>query len=543
MPTSRTVASEILRILSDAGVTTAFGLPGVHNLPFWNALGEDRPEIIGVRHEQTCVYAADGLARTTGGLGVALTTTGPGAANAIGAFGEAAISNSAVLVISSEAPIASRLPGMSRGLLHEMVDQSALFAPLAKKDRSGRPLAMSVANAKEAIEAALRLVAELQAAPRGAGYLGVPADILAMNVEDDEFAKPTIEELKCPPNSLLQLRELIDTSEKIALWVGGGAVDSSHSIARFAELLGAPIFTSFAGRGIGATSSNYVDMPIHEPEISNLFSQADLLIVIASELDGMNTKNWKLPWPPKIAIIDAAPAKPAANSGASLILETSDINGVIDELSKRDKRENWADIKEICDGVRSRLHASKLESQGLKLVETIDQSWGIEDPVICDMAISGYWVGVYGRHSKPRRSAYPVGWGTLGFALPASIGAATKKPTLVICGDGGLAFALSELATIKQENLPITILLNDDGGYGMLRYDQQVMSHPERGVDLFNPEWSSIASSFGFHFEEVDLDSLGTSLKRAHASQGQNLLLLRTKLYPPRSTSPRWKEA
>ena len=89
---SNTVAAEILRLLRSAGVETAFGIPGVHNLAFWNALDKQMPRIISIRHEQSAVYAADGLARATGGIGVAITTTGPGAANAIGAFGEASIS-------------------------------------------------------------------------------------------------------------------------------------------------------------------------------------------------------------------------------------------------------------------------------------------------------------------------------------------------------------------------------------------------------------------------------------------------------------------
>ena len=129
----RTVAAVILDILAERGVKQAFGIPGVHNLGFWNALSKSRPEIVSVRHEQSCVYAADGLARATGKLSVAITTTGPGAANTLGAFGEAAISGSQLLLISSETPMKNRVESGARGILHEMNDQSALFAPLAKR--------------------------------------------------------------------------------------------------------------------------------------------------------------------------------------------------------------------------------------------------------------------------------------------------------------------------------------------------------------------------------------------------------------------------
>jgi thiamine pyrophosphate-dependent acetolactate synthase large subunit-like protein len=90
--------------------------------------------------------------------------------------------------------------------------------------------------------------------------------------------------------------------------------------------------------------------------------------------------------------------------------------------------------------------------------------------------------------------------------------------------------------------LPITILLNDDGGYGMLRFDQEVMNHPERGVNLFNPDWELIAKSFGFDFQEVSLSNLAGALKKSALSKNPNLILFRDKLYPPRSTSPRWRE-
>ena len=149
---TETVADAILRILASHGVRYAFGIPGVHNLAFWKSEITGAPQIINVRHEQSAVYAADGVARATGGIGVALTTTGPGAANTLGAFGEASISRSPLLVISSEAPIAHRSKGIYRGYLHEMTDQASLFAPLAKVSESGASLAKSASTAKEAID-------------------------------------------------------------------------------------------------------------------------------------------------------------------------------------------------------------------------------------------------------------------------------------------------------------------------------------------------------------------------------------------------------
>src|SRR3954464_709912 len=118
--------------LEAAGVDVVFGLPGVHNLAAWEALRESPIRLVGVRHEQTAAYAADGYARATGRLGVALTTTGPGAANTLGACGEAWASRSPVLVVATDIPSRLRRPGAYRGVLHETTDQAAMFAPVTK---------------------------------------------------------------------------------------------------------------------------------------------------------------------------------------------------------------------------------------------------------------------------------------------------------------------------------------------------------------------------------------------------------------------------
>ena len=129
MPTG---AQLIVDLLEEHGVEVCFGLPGVHNLALWEALRDSPIRLIGVRHEQAAAYAADGYARATGKLGVAITTTGPGAANTLGAVGEAWAARSPVLVIATDIPSTLRRPGTYRGVLHETTDQGAMFAPVVK---------------------------------------------------------------------------------------------------------------------------------------------------------------------------------------------------------------------------------------------------------------------------------------------------------------------------------------------------------------------------------------------------------------------------
>ena len=548
---TRTVAAVILDLLANEGVKKAFGIPGVHNLGFWNALSKDRPEIVSVRHEQSCVYAADGLARATGKLSVAITTTGPGAANTLGAFGEAAISGSHLLLISSEAPIKNRSADGARGILHEMDDQSALFTPLAKRIKIGNEdlvLAKSCKSAEDAVATVVDFLKFLSVAPAGVGYIGVPSDVL-----NQEFHQPipdlsdkAVAYLAQEKNREIDFnlaKDLLAGVNKIGIWAGGGATNVSGEMAALADHLSAPIFTSFAGRGVGAVSKNYLNIPIHETEAEQLLAECEALLIFGSQLDGMNTKNWSIKFPKKILLVDANPKIALRNVSADLVLQTSDISSVITALKSLPARSNWADVSEISTQARKRIAASDKGKAGMALVTAIEKSWPSENYIVCDMAISGYWTGVYLQAKRARQISYPVGWGTLGFGLPASLGPSSAGvATLVICGDGGIAFGLGELATVAQEQLPLTILLHDDGGYGMLRFDQQVMKHPERGVNLFNPDWQVLAQSFGIEFIQTNLAELSEVLAKRSVSSTPGIVLIQDPIYPPKSTSPRWSE-
>src|ERR671916_501064 len=157
--------------LERAGVDVAFGLPGVHNLALWRALGDSPIRLVGVRHEQTAAYAADGYARVTGRLGVALTTTGPGAANTLGAVGEAWASRQPVLVVATDIPTRLRRPGVWRGVLHEATDQAAMFKPVVKR-------AIRVTGAAGRGRGVAGAVAGALTPPQRPVYLEVPTDLL-----------------------------------------------------------------------------------------------------------------------------------------------------------------------------------------------------------------------------------------------------------------------------------------------------------------------------------------------------------------------------
>ncbi|MBI5104232.1 MAG: thiamine pyrophosphate-binding protein, partial [Solirubrobacterales bacterium] len=162
--------------------------------------------------------------------------------------------------------------------------------------------------------------------------------------------------------------------------------------------------------------------------------------------------------------------------------------------------------------------------------------------VVADMCIPGYWLAGLHAPAAPRRFQYPMGWGTLGYAFPASLGAACAGPVVSVSGDGGFLFACGELATARQERLPLTAVVVDDGGYGMLRFDQRHSGVETYGVDLETPDFVRLAEAFGVRAQAVD--GLGADFERALAEQVADpeptLLLTRAALTPPPTTSPRW---
>jgi acetolactate synthase-1/2/3 large subunit len=177
-------------------------------------------------------------------------------------------------------------------------------------------------------------------------------------------------------------------------------------------------------------------------------------------------------------------------------------------------------------------------------LDTVGDALPPDAVVVCDMCIPGYWLGGFHPVPAPRRLAYPLGWGTLGFGFPASLGAALAGtgPVVSFNGDGGFLFACGELATVAQERLPLTAVIVDDGGYGMLRFDQRQAGDPTFGVDLWTPDFAALAESFGVRAERVEGlgHAFGAALARHVADPEPSVLVAHATLDPPPTTSPRW---
>jgi acetolactate synthase-1/2/3 large subunit len=528
-------AQVLVEGLEAAGVEVVFGLPGVHNLAAWEALRDSPIRLVGVRHEQAAVYAADGYARASGRVGVALVTTGPGAANTLGACGEAWASRSPVLVIATDIPTGLRMRGVHRGVLHECIDQPAMFGPVTKRRFTPATFAELALAALAAPEAALE-------APARPVYLEIPTDLLGA-AGDEPAVSPAVTAPARP--DIEPALDVLAGARRPLVWAGGGAVaaGASDAVAALAERLGAPIVTTYSAGGIAGGHPLCIGLPPHVPEIGALWDEADLVLAVGSDLDGTMTQNWRMPAPPQLIAINVDDADAAKNYVPDVIV-SGDARQACEALALEisGSREPWVDVAELRSRARAALRAAFPAE--MRFLDAFASAVPDETLVLCDMCIPGYWLGAFHPFPAPRRLVYPLGWGTLGCAFPQSLGAslAGSGPVVSVSGDGGFLFACGELATVAQEQLPVTTVIVDDGGYGMLRYDQRRSGAASYGVDLHTPDFAALAESFGVRAETVD--GLGDAFAAALAGQvsdpGPSVLVARAALEPPPTTSPRW---
>ena len=408
-----TAAVRMVQALERLGVSVAFGLPGVHNLAIWKALSESSIRLVGVRHEQAAVYAADGYARATGRLGVAVVTTGPGAANTLGATGEAMASGSPVLVIATDIPAAIRRPDTYRGSLHETRDQTAMFAPVTK----AATLVDTAAQVGDAVVAAAHAAL---AAPSGPVYLGIPTDLLRRPAPE---LPPQLPPAPRPPTfegqGLEEAVHLIAAARRPLIWAGGGALraDAGDAVGALAHKLSCPVITTYMGRGLLAPDHPCaVAGPVHAPEVGVLWDEADLVLGIGTDFDGVMTQNWLMPQPPRLVCINVDPADATKNYAADVTL-VGDAREVTQRLAAavgaRDGTEVMlARLEQVRAGVAASVLADDADAAGFLAV--MDRALPSDAVVVADMCIPGYWLAGYRRVPAPRMFAYPMGWGRWG---------------------------------------------------------------------------------------------------------------------------------
>ena len=545
-----TGARAAVAALEEAGVEVAFGLPGVHNLALWRELNASPVRLVGVRHEQTAAYAADGYARASGRLGVALTTTGPGAANTLGAVGEAWASRQPVLVIATDIPTSVRRPGVWRGTLHEATDQAAMFVPVVKD-------AVRVHRAEDVGPAVAAAAQTALAPPARPVYVEVPTDLLAADAgsgtggapEHVQPGRPMRPPSPPTEDELGRAVELLSRSRRPLVWAGGGALQSGagEAVARLAERLVAPVLLTYSAHGLLPPGHPcLVDAPPHVPDVGALWDEADLVVAVGSDFDGMMTQGWKMPQPPHLLALNVDARDAAKNYLPDLVLEADAATAAAALAERLPERGGIDGLGRRIAALRGRVREdlAQTDAEASAFLSAVEAALPDDAVVVCDMCIPGYWLGGFHRTPAPRKLSYPLGWGTLGCAFPQGLGAALagEGPAVTISGDGGFLYACGDLATAKQEQIPLTAVVVDDDGYGMLRFDQDRRGDPHEGVDLETPDFVALAASFGIRADSVDGlgEHFAVALKGHVALPEPTLLVARARLQPPPNVSPRW---
>jgi thiamine pyrophosphate-dependent acetolactate synthase large subunit-like protein len=308
----------------------------------------------------------------------------------------------------------------------------------------------------------------------------------------------------------------------------------------------APVILTYSARGLLPPGHPcLVEAPPHVAEVGALWDEADVVLAVGSDFDGMMTQGWKQPQPPQLISVNVDPADAAKNYLPDVLLEADaaeaaaalarlEPRGGLDALAHR--------LRDLNRGVRAELRGS--DPDAIAFLDAIERALPPDAALVCDMCIPGYWLGGFHRTPAPRRLSYPLGWGTLGCAFPQGLGAALggTGPVVSISGDGGFLYACGELATAAQERIPLTAVIVDDGGYGMLRFDQDLKGDPHEGVDLHTPDFVVLARSFGVRADIVDgLGERFEGMLGHHLRlQEPTVLVARAALTPPPNVSPRW---
>jgi acetolactate synthase-1/2/3 large subunit len=522
------VVAESLRAL---GAGVVFGVPGVHALPIWEGLHASGLRVIGFRQELNAAFAADALARISRRPVPVVVSTGPGALMTLGALAESARAFVPVVVISSQ--IEAAAIGAGRDELHELVDQAASFAPLVKS--TSRP--GSAEEIPGVLEAAWRLAAT---PPSGPVYVEVPGDLLqapageAVTSLDGEPGRAP-----SPATTAVErVAALLAAAARPALIAGGGVVRAraEPELVLLAERLDAPVATTYTGKGalperhplaLGSAWSERAHLDV--------LAGSDVVLSVGSWLGPELTDSWRLRLGGDLIQIDAAAERIGLNLPAEgLVGDAKELLGAllerIEHRAARDGAARVADARRrIARGLLTQNRRLELE-----LPDLIERVLPVGAAAAWDSTILAYVAAVYGRVAAPRRFLYPAGSSTLGYAVPAALGAAAGGiRALAVVGDGGVQYGLAELATALQHRLDVAVLIVDDGGYGILREYQAAAGFGSVGVDLEQPDWVALAAAYGLAARRSGADRIEDDLRWALAAEGPAVVVLPTQLRMP----------
>ncbi|MFC8262407.1 thiamine pyrophosphate-binding protein [Streptomyces sp. NPDC057291] len=517
----------VVETLQGLGATTVFGLPGQHALGMFDALRRSSLSYVGLRVENNAGFAADAYGRITGEVAPLLLSTGPGALTSLAALQEAAAASAPVLAISSQIPTAG-LGGGRHGYLHELRDQKASFRDVVKSVHTVRTASQIPSAIAAAWESALT-------APHGPVWIEIPQDVLLA-----ETTLPAVTAMDATPRPLHARPELtavaahlLSNAERPAIIAGGGVVrsDASGKLLALAEKIDAPVVTTFGGKGAFPWEHPLsLQSWLEDRHTTDFLEAADVVLVIGSGLGELSSNYHTFSPRGRVIQIEADAGKLESNHPA-LGIHADAREALADLLEAVDRREDpsAADrVRTVLEAVRERIAGQDLTLEQ-QLIASVREALPDTSPSFWDMTILAYWAwsAFDARHPNTMHSAQ--GAGGLGYGFPAALGAAAAdrtKPVLAVSGDGGAMYSIAELATARQYDLPVTWLIIDDGGYGILREYMTGAFGEATGTELSRPDFVALAESFGVPAVRTTPETLADDLAKSFAEPGPSVVVL-----------------
>ncbi len=528
-----TGGAALVQALSDHGVDIVFGIPGTHNLEIYAHLDAAGIRHVSPRHEQGAGYAADGYARASGQVGVALVTSGPATLNAAAAIGQAYSDSVPVLLISPGMPL--RHPGRGNGLLHETKDQRAAMDAVAAYSHR----VTSVAEIPVAVAQAFATMTSGRPRPV---HLEIPLDVLSEVDEVPPVWPLAFPELVPDPAELDAAALALLGAARPVVLAGGGARGAVRELRELAERLGAPVITTTNGKGVLPDDHPLaLGAGVHLPSVRALVEDADTVLVVGSELSPADLWYGPLPLDGRLVRIDIDPVQIVTNANPDVALvggAASCLRGLLDRLGPgmpvpvgaRAGVAAPADPVGRAARWRDALRAdSRAEGAAyLGVVEALAGALGRDGILAGDSAMACYYGALANLPAyAPATFLYPTGYGTLGYGLPAAIGAKLARPdvpVVALLGDGGVMFTIAELAGAAQLRLPLPVVVVDNSGYGEIRAEMEERGDHVHAVDLDSPDFVGLGHALGCHAVLTDVAGLGPALLEALAADRPTLI-------------------
>ena len=514
-PESKTMtgASILWECLEREGVKHVFGYPGGAILPAYDALKHSKIHHVLVRHEQGATHMADGYARASGQVGVAVATSGPGATNMVTGIATAMLDSIPIVCITGQ--VGSKLIGSDA---FQETDITGVTLPITKHNYLVTRASKVARTIREAFYVA-------RSGRPGPVLVDITKDAQQGSCEFDwEAAKPQLPgyrpDLSPAPQEYEQALELIHQSKRPVILAGHGIIISGamREVRDFAERAGIPVALTLLGLGALPASHplNLGMMGMHgEAWVNHTIQEADLLLAFGMRFDDRVTGNLKTYAPNAKKIhIEIDPAEINKNVKVDVPL-VGDLREVLLELLPHIEsidRSEWLDSIDKLKGDSAVRDIQNLPDSGhLYAAHVINDLWHQTRDgntiIVTDVGQHQMWEAQYYKHEHPRTLITSGGLGTMGFALPAAIGAKVACPEAevwVVVGDGGFQMTMCELATLVQENLKINIAIINNGYLGMVRqwqeffYDRNYQATP-----LLNPDFARLAEAYGIRSTTV----------------------------------------